>query len=208
VRSSGTRTKPSVQRQAPGTRTTRGTDNIYARGENRNRTVVTQSERGRPTRQTTIAQNRRNDVYADRNGNVYRRGNDGTWERRQGGMWRREPGTRPQRNSIEGQRSTRQYATDRERGRPGDYRAPRSQGLERDYRARQRGAERSQAWSGRSQPPPRGGSYYRGGSGYSRGGSGYSRGGGGYARGGGGGSSYRGGGGGGYRGGGGGGRGR
>ena len=202
----GTRSKPSVQRQSPATREMGSGHNIYARGENQNRTVVTRSERGRPTRQTSVGRERRNDVYADRNGNVYRRGTDGTWERRDRGMWRRENGTSPRRNSIEGQRSTsRQHATDRERGAPRDYRGSRPQGLERDYRARQRGAERSQSWGhARGQPSRGSGTYNRGGSGYSRGGSGYSRGGGSYYRGGSGGGYARGGGGGGgsYRGGG------
>ena len=222
----GTRTKPA-------NREMRGVDNLYARGENRNRTVTTdRSERGRPMRQSTLASGRRNDVYADRQGNVYRRGRDGSWERRDRGTWRRDTGA----------------VSSRDRGAARDMNRPRPQSLERDYRARQRGAERSQTTGPRSYDRNRGGggrdyayrgggggssrgggtyyrgggtsrsggSYYRGG-GTSRGGGsyyrggggggGYSRGGGGYSRGSGGysgGGGYRGGGGGGSRGGGGG----
>ena len=127
--------------------------NVYDRPENRARNKDGQATAA--TRQSRPATNAQNNVLTDRSGNVYQRGSEGNWNQRDNGQW-----TQPSNNLD---RSTANRATPSQMPTATDYgrnqtasrstyssnrsgyqqSATRPQ-LERDYSARQQGAQRTQ----------------------------------------------------------------
>ncbi len=127
--------------------------NIYNRPENRARNIE------RPAvpanRQARSVAGAKNNVLADRSGNVYQRKENGNWNKRENGQWKQpqnldrassptratrpaQPSvTRPSSGSL-GNPATRQSGSSRSRQQ-----ATRPQ-LERDFSARQHGAQRAQ----------------------------------------------------------------
>ena len=135
--------------------------NLYNRPESRdrvaNRPAVPADRQARPA-----ANNIRNDVLTDRSGNVYQRNTDGDWQKRNNGQWTRPqdmdratslPSTRPSQPSVtrpsqlpSSRPSTSPSYDSRQRQNSGSWsgqQAVRPQ-LERDFNARQHGAQRSQ----------------------------------------------------------------
>lgn len=165
-------------------------------------TARSSARRGRPTREprTASEQMRRNNLFTDREGNVYRRDNRGSWQQRDGSRW--APVDRAARDQMGRQRRPADPSSRQGTVRP-DRRPPVDTGsLHREFRARERGAERtnqfnrSRSFEPRSsfgRPPARGRSSFQGGgfrSPVDRGGSSFRGGGGSSFRGGG--SSFRG----------------
>lgn len=109
----------------PGTRP-EGRPNVYDRPENRARNAERPASAA--TREARPASNVQNNVLTDRSGNVYQRGNDGNWSQRDNGQWQQPSNL--DRSSGNNVASGQQSAT-----RPQ---------LERDYSARQHGAQRTQ----------------------------------------------------------------
>ena len=121
--------------------------NVYNRPENRDRNVE------RPAipsdRQARPANNMQNNVLTDRSGNVYQRNPDGDWSQRENGRWSQpqnldrptqSPSTRPS------QRPTTRPSTGID-SFPGPSTRPATRPqLERDYNARQQGAQRAQRY--------------------------------------------------------------
>ena len=114
---------------------------IYNRPENRDRNIE------RPAvpsnRQARPANNVQNNVLTDRSGNVYQRSSNGDWNQRDSGRW-----SQPQnmdRSSPSLPSTTRPSQGFDSRARP----ATRPQ-LERDFNARQQGAQRSQSFERQS----------------------------------------------------------
>jgi hypothetical protein len=121
--------------------------NVYNRPENRDRNME------RPAipsdRQARPANNMQNNVLTDRSGNVYQRNPDGDWSQRENGRWSQpqnldrptqSPSTRPS------QRPTTRPSTGIDSfPSPSTRPATRPQ-LERDYNARQQGAQRAQRY--------------------------------------------------------------
>ena len=134
----------------PGRPTTPPSSNIYARPENRPRLAA------RPAaaehREPGLATGRDNDVFTDRNGTVYRRTQDG-WEQRAPEGWR--PSPTPPSGGAPARPETRDRppAVTPPSARPSTPARP-ATGLERDYLARQRGAQRADNLQ-RAQPAPR-----------------------------------------------------
>ena len=164
--------------QKPGTRPPKptpyaSTANLYDRRANEGQAKV-QDRSAKPATggaRAPAVSTRENNVYADRDGNVYRR-DQGGWQKREGGNWKPSdvpgggaaPGTRPSQPQP-GDRSRPATPQDRGRvdqGRPAPGGAPKvadrpqpsSPRLERDYQARQRGAQRSQGYQQQRPPSP------------------------------------------------------
>jgi len=124
--------------------------NLYNRPETRdrvaNRPAVPADRRARP------ANNIQNNVLTDRSGNVYQRDNAGGWQQRDNnGQW-----TRPEnldRASRPAQQPARQPSRDWASDQRYRQQAVRPQ-LERDYGARQHGAQRSQNFQRQQQARP------------------------------------------------------
>jgi hypothetical protein len=151
--------------------------NLYNRPETRDR--VAQRPAVPANRQARPASNIRNDVLTDRSGNVYQRDTSGKWQQRDNGQWRRpdnldrvaaSPSARPAQPSATpptqrpAQIPTQRPSTQPSRGGSFDNRSWQGSGsratqpavrpqLERDYSARQRGAQRSQNFSRQQQAP-------------------------------------------------------
>ena len=128
--------RPSTQPAGgarPSTQPARGSNNIYNRPENKNRTSPSTQPANRQA--PTTAQGKANNVYADKNGDVYRKSNDG-WQQRQGNNWS-NTNARPSQQPSTANRSTQQ--------RPSNTGAS---SLDRDAQSRQRGQQRSQGYSG------------------------------------------------------------
>jgi len=130
------------------------TNNLYNRPENANRAAP--SQRPANVNQPKPATGKANNVYGDKNGDVYKRDNSGDWQKREGNSW--------QSGQASGNRGS-QPSTQPNRGSG----AP-SQGLDRDYQARQRSAPQGGSYGGANRGGGGGGS--RGGGGGGRGGGG------------------------------------
>ena len=116
-------------RDRPGTR-----PSVYDRPENRARNIERPAT---PTsRQARPANSVENNVLADRSGNVYQRGSGGDWSQRDNGQW-----SRPQNMD---RASSYPSATRPSQGFDSSSRPATRPQLERDYNARQHGAQRSQ----------------------------------------------------------------
>ncbi len=124
--------------------------NLYNRPENRTRNAERPAvANNRQARPATGAQN---NVLTDRSGNVYQRGNDGSWNRRDNGQWTqpsnldRASGSRdvarPSQPSYSGGVNTRPQQRPSNSG--GGYGGAARPQLERDFSARQQGAQRTQ----------------------------------------------------------------
>jgi hypothetical protein len=126
---------------------------LYDRAENRarnaERPAVPADRRARPA----TGDFSRNDVLTDRSGNVFQRDTGGSWQQRSEGKWQRpenldwaqprEPVTRPSGpTGFPQQRDNRSWSGGQ---------ATRPQ-LERDFSARQRGAQRSQNFERQARP--------------------------------------------------------
>jgi len=107
---------------------------VYDRPENRARNTERPAT---PTkRQARPANDVQNNVLADRSGNVYQRGSGGDWSQRDNGQW-----SQPQNMD----RSTSRPSTGRPSQGFDSYTRPATRPqLERDFNARQQGAQRSQ----------------------------------------------------------------
>ncbi len=133
VHSGYQKTRPAIEnRPSVGGGQAQVQPNVYDRPENRARNA----ERPAPAlnQQARPANNLQNNVLTDRSGNVYQRGNDGAWAQRQNGQWT-QPGNLDRSGAGGGgmQRPSTGYPQP----------ATRPQ-LERDFNARQQGAQRSQ----------------------------------------------------------------
>ena len=123
--------------------------NLYNRPETRdrvaNRPAAPADRMARPTN------NIQNNVLTDRSGNVYQRDTSGSWQQRSNGQW-----SRPE-NLDRASRPTQQPAVQPSRDWANDQRyrqqAVRPQ-LERDFGARQHGAQRSQNFQRQQQAMP------------------------------------------------------
>jgi hypothetical protein len=126
----------------------RNVNNVYARGDNRERVA------NRPDRGSAVARpaNRANDVLTDRSGNVYRRNEAAGWDQRQDRDWSQaknldRPAARDAARPASATGSgDRVRAASAPGSRPDHSAAPRPQ-LERDYQARARGSQRSSDFS-------------------------------------------------------------
>ena len=148
--------------------------NLYNRPETRDR--VAQRPAVPADRQARPANSIQNNVLTDRSGNVYQRDTNGKWQQRDNGQWRQpdnldriaaspstrpaqQPATRPTQQPAK--RPSQWPANQPSRGggfdsrdwQRGGSQAVRPQ-LERDFSARQRGAQRSQNFSQQRQAPP------------------------------------------------------
>ena len=130
--------------------------NLYDRPENQARNS------SRPgtadNRQARPATNQQNNVLTDRSGNVYQRGNDGNWSQRDQGQWAKSDNLDRAGGSAS-QRPSTSNSGSPSYSRPSTQPATRPQ-LERDYSARQQGAQRTQNYQrqssqGRSAPSRR-----------------------------------------------------
>jgi hypothetical protein len=152
--------------------------NLYNRPETRDR--IAQRPAVPADRQARPASNIQNNVLTDRSGNVYQRDTSGKWQQRDNGQWRRpdnldrvaaSPSTRPAQPSATrptqrpATQPTQWPATQPSRGGSFDNRSWQGSGsrggqpavrpqLERDFSARQHGAQRSQNFSRQRQAPP------------------------------------------------------
>ena len=111
--------------------------NVYDRPENSARNAERPATAD--TRQSRPASNTQNNVLTDKSGNVYQRGNNGDWSQRSNGQWT-QPSNLDRSSSAASNRSQPSSANSSYRGTQS---ATRPQ-LERDYSARQQGAQRSQ----------------------------------------------------------------
>jgi len=110
-----------------------GRPNVYDRPENRTRNAERPASAA--SREARSASNVQNNILTDRSGNVYQRGSNGDWSQRDSGQWKQPSNLdRSSRPSA----SQPGYSSDRYQQS-----ATRPQ-LERDYSARQQGAQRSQ----------------------------------------------------------------
>ncbi len=132
--------------------------NVYDRPENRARVAERPAADNRQARPATGAAN---NVLTDRAGNVYQKDQAGSWNRRENGEWKQagdldranRPGTTDSRpataDTRPAERPTQQPST-RDRS---SYQRPSNQAarpqLERDYRARQHGAQRASSFQSR-----------------------------------------------------------
>ena len=150
----------------------------------RNRQAVAAERRETRRTRPTSEQLRRNNLYTDGEGNVFRRDNRGNWQQREGGRW--SSVDRTTRDQVRQQRRTDQPSR-RETVRPAERPATDTSRLNREFRARERGAERSNQFNRSQSFQPRssvqrpsgrgdGASFGRGGGGQ-RGGSSFGRGG-------------------------------
>ncbi len=133
--------------------------NLYNRPENIARNSQKPATAG--TRQARPTTNTPNNVLTDRSGNVYQRGSEGNWSQRDSGQWT-QPSNLDRSGSNRATPSQMPAATDYGRsqpssrstytGNPSGYQqsAARPQ-LERDYSARQHGAQRTQNYQRQSQ---------------------------------------------------------
>jgi hypothetical protein len=140
-------------------------NNIYDRGGNgkRNASVSALPDNQRPK----ATRGGDNNVLVDKKGDVYRRDKGGNWEQRQGNNWTRPTtgpdisGGRPGAATGTGAQTrpstsqTRPAQPQAQPAQPQNRQAPSS--LDRDYSARQRGAERSQQYQQQRSAPSRGG---------------------------------------------------
>jgi hypothetical protein len=124
--------------------------NLYHGGGNKGR--VASAHRREGTRATGVAAGRQNDVFADRNGNVHRRQQDGNWQSRGSGGWQDRSagagGGGVERGSDFGRGGSRESRPSTGRPQPSAGSRPSQSGgrsLDRDYQARQRGAQRSRS---------------------------------------------------------------
>jgi hypothetical protein len=144
--------------------------NLYNRPENLARKADRPATPS--TRQARPATGIQNNVLTDRTGNVYQRDPNGSWERRENGQWTRpqdldgvsrpQPATRPSQPTTRPAQPTTRPAQPATRPsqpatRPSQPRTRPSQPavrpqLERDYNARQHGANRSQNYQQRAAP--------------------------------------------------------
>jgi hypothetical protein len=126
--------------------------NLYNRPENKARNADRPSTAG--TRQARPATNTPNNVLTDRSGNVYQRGSEGNWSERDSGQWTK-PSNLDQSASNRATPSQMPTATDYGRSqkasqpaysgnRSGYQQSAARPQLERDYSARQHGAQRTQ----------------------------------------------------------------
>ncbi len=150
----------------------------------RDRQAATAERRAARQTRPTSEQLRRNNVFTDRDGNVYRRDRQGNWQRREAGGWsnvdRTEREQARQQRRTDREQVRQQRRTDRTSGqeavRPAQRPSTDTNRLNREFRARERGAERanqfnrSQSFQPRTsveRSPGRGGagSSFRGGGG-------------------------------------------
>ncbi len=137
----------------PGTRPA-AKPNLYNRPENKARNA--QRPATADTRQARPATNTPNNVLTDRSGNVYQRGSEGNWSERGNGQW-----TKPDNldRSASNRATPSQMPTSTDYGRSQNASQPTYSGnrsgyqqsaarpqLERDYSARQHGAQRTQSY--------------------------------------------------------------
>jgi hypothetical protein len=122
--------------------------NVYDRPENRNRNVE------RPAvpsdRQARPANNVQNNVLADRSGNVYQRSNSGDWSQRDNGRWSQPQNLDRSSPSLPSTRPSQMPATRPSQGFDSRTRPVTRPQLERDFNARQQGAQRSQSFDRQS----------------------------------------------------------
>jgi len=139
--------------------------NIYNRPENRTRNVERPAVAN--NRQARPANNVQNNVLTDRSGNVYQRGENGDWSQRDNGRWsqpqnmdRASPATRPsQTPSTRPSQTPSTLPSQMPSSRPSQTPSTRSPSsfdsysrpatrpqLERDFNARQQGAQRAQRY--------------------------------------------------------------
>jgi hypothetical protein len=97
----------------------------------------------RAARQTGVAseQMRRNNVFADKEGNVYRRDARGNWQQRDGAKWSNVEGAGGERVREQPRRADR--AARRESAGATQRPSADANALDREFRARERGAQRS-----------------------------------------------------------------
>lgn len=112
-------------------------DRVEVRRERAARAI--ERRESRRTR-ATFEQLRRNNLYTDREGNVYRRDVRGNWQRREDGRW--SAMDRSARDELRRQRRTDRPFR-REAVTPAERPAPDTTPLNREFRARERGAQRS-----------------------------------------------------------------
>ncbi len=132
--------------------------NVYDRPENRARNAARPATAD--TRPARPASNVQNNVLTDRSGNVYQRGSDGSWSQRDNGQWTqasnmdrsaRSSNTgakRPATTDFGGSPSTTRSSSSRYQS--GYQQSATRPQLERDYRARQQGAQRTQNYQRQS----------------------------------------------------------
>ncbi len=122
--------------------------NLYDRPENRTRNAP--STAAANTRQARPATNTQNNVLTDRSGNPYQRDANGSWNQRQNGQWQ-------QAGNLDRATSTSQRPSQPSYSSPNwssGQAATRPQ-LERDYNARQQGAQRTQNYQRQRAQPQR-----------------------------------------------------
>jgi len=115
---------------------------VYDRPDNRARNV--ERPAAPSNRQARPANNVQNNVLADRSGNVYQRGASGDWSQRDNGRW-----SQPQNMDRSTSRPSTSQAS---RGFDSQTRPATRPQLERDFNARQQGAQRSQNFQRQSSP--------------------------------------------------------
>ncbi len=122
--------------------------NLYNRPENKARNADRPSTAG--TRQARPATNTPNNVLTDRSGNVYQRGSDGNWSERDKGQWTKSSNLdrSGSNKATTGQRTTQSAYSGNRSGHQQSAARPQ---LERDYSARQHGAQRTQNYQRQSQ---------------------------------------------------------
>jgi hypothetical protein len=132
--------------------------NLYNRPETRDRVAQRPAVPG--DRRARPANNIQNNVLTDRSGNVFQRDANGRWQQRDNGQWR-QPDNLDRIAASPSARPSQWPATQPSRGgdfdsrdwQRGNSQAVRPQ-LERDFSARQRGAQRSENFSRQQQAPP------------------------------------------------------
>jgi hypothetical protein len=116
--------------------------NIYDRPENRARN--TERPATANNRQARPANNVQNNVLTDRSGNVYQRSTNGDWNQRSNGQWSRPQNLDRTSPSLPSTRPSQMPTTRPSQGFDSRSRPATRPQLERDFNARQQGAQRSQ----------------------------------------------------------------
>ncbi len=125
--------------------------NVYDRPKNETRNAARPATAD--TRQAKPAANAKNDVLTDRSGNVYQRGSDGNWNQRDNGQWTqpgnldRSTAAQPRTSDQSSRPSTGNTASQRPSQPSYSGNSATRPQLERDYGARQQGAQRTQNYN-------------------------------------------------------------
>jgi hypothetical protein len=132
--------------------------NVYDRPQNSARNAARPATAD--ARQARPAGNVQNNVLTDRSGNVYQRGSDGSWSQRDSGQWKQPSNMdrsvssnntsaqRPATTDFGGSPSTTRSSSSRYQS--GYQQSATRPQLERDYSARQQGAQRTQNYQRQS----------------------------------------------------------